>query len=211
VSATAPLDALLAADVERATGGTLLEMFGSTETCIFAHRRTAQEQDWHAYDGLRFTPNASGTLVDAPWFSQPQQLQDILEVPGPGHFRLLGRNSDLVDVAGKRASLAELTARLLAIPGVRDAAVFQPDAAPGGTGLVRRLAALVVAPGLDAARIRAALAHGIDPLFMPRPLLMVAQLPRTPAGKLPRTSLLEALAAHEAAQTAAGGGGPDPA
>jgi acyl-coenzyme A synthetase/AMP-(fatty) acid ligase len=177
-------------------------MFGSTETCIFASRRTAHEQDWHAYDGLRLAPDAQGTLVDAPWFSQPQQLQDILEVPAPGRFRLLGRNSDLVDVAGKRASLAELTARLLAIPGVRDAAVFQPDEAPGSTGLVRRLAALVVAPELDAARIRVALAHGIDPLFMPRPLLLVAQLPRTPAGKLPRTALLEALAAHEAAHEA---------
>ena len=202
VSATAPLDARLAADVERATGGTLLEMFGSTETCIFASRRTAREQDWHAYGGLRLVPNDAGTLVDAPWFSQPQQLQDILEVPAPGRFRLLGRNSDLVDVAGKRASLAELTARLLVIPGVQDAAVFQPDAAPGGTGLVRRLAALVVAPGLRPAQIRAALEHGIDPLFMPRPLLLVAQLPRTPAGKLPRTALLEALAAHEAAHEA---------
>jgi len=30
----------------------------------------------------------------------------------------------------------------------------------------------------------------------------VAQLPRTPAGKLPRTALLEALAAHEAAHEA---------
>ena len=203
VSATAPLDAQLAAEIEHHTGGVLLEMFGSTETCIFAHRRTAHEQDWHAYEGLRFTPDGSGTLVDAPWFAQPQRLQDILEVPAPGRFRLLGRNSDLVDVAGKRASLAELTGRLLAVPGVQDAAVFQPDAVPGRTGLVRRLAALVVAPGLDAARIRVALEHGIDPLFMPRPLLVVAALPRTAAGKLPRTALLAALAAHEAARSAA--------
>ena len=202
VSGTAPLDARLAADVERATGGTLLEMFGATETCIFASRRTAHEQDWHAYEGLRFTPAGAGTQVDAPWFAQPQQLQDILEVPAPGRFRLLGRNSDLVDVAGKRASLAELTARLLAVTGVQDAAVFQPDAVPGSTGLVQRLAALVVAPGLDATRIRAALEHGMDPLFIPRPLLLVSALPRTAAGKLPRAALLEALAAHEAARLA---------
>lgn len=202
ISATAPLDAALAGEVERMTRGTLLEMFGSTETCIFAARRTAREQDWRAYDGLRFTPGESGTLVEAPWFARPQQLQDILDVPAPGRFRLLGRNSDLVDVAGKRASLAELTARMLAIPGVRDAAVFQPDAPAGDTSLVRRLAALVVAPGLDAARIRAALGQGMDPVFMPRPLLLVEALPRTEAGKLPRAALLAALAAHAAARNA---------
>jgi acyl-coenzyme A synthetase/AMP-(fatty) acid ligase len=61
-----------------------------------------------------------------------------------------------------------------------------------------------VAPGLDPARIRAALGHGVDPLFMPRPLLLVAALPRTAAGKLPRAALLEALAAHEATRPGAG-------
>lgn len=197
VSATAPMDAALAAEVERAAGGVLLEMFGSTETCIFAARRTAREADWRLYEGVRLEPSGEGTRVDAPWFAQPQPLQDRVELPAPGRFRLLGRNADMVDVAGKRASLADLTARLLAIPGVVDAAVFQPDA---GTGLVRRLAALVVAPGLGSAQIRAALAHGMDPVFMPRPLLLVDALPRTAAGKLPRAALLEALARHAAAR-----------
>jgi acyl-coenzyme A synthetase/AMP-(fatty) acid ligase len=41
VSATAPLDATLAAQIEEKLGGHLLEMFGSTETCVFARRRTA--------------------------------------------------------------------------------------------------------------------------------------------------------------------------
>jgi acyl-coenzyme A synthetase/AMP-(fatty) acid ligase len=195
VSATAPLDAALAREVEALTGGVLVEMFGSTETCILGSRRTALEADWHTYEGVAFAPDAEGTGVDAPWFDTPQRLQDIVELPAPGRFRLLGRNSDMVDVAGKRASLAELTARVLAIPGVQDAVMFQTDAGPG---LVRRLAALVVAPGLDSAAIRASLAHAIDPAFMPRPLLLLPSLPRTAAGKLPRAALLAALAAHTA-------------
>jgi acyl-coenzyme A synthetase/AMP-(fatty) acid ligase len=192
VSATAPLDAALARAVEALTGGVLVEMFGSTETCILAQRRTAHESDWHAYPGLQFTPDAAGTLVTAPWFSEPQRLQDLMDVPAPGSFRLLGRSSDMVDVAGKRASLAELTARVLAIPGVQDAVVFQPDA---GAGLVRRLAALVVAPGLAAETLRAALRPALDPAFMPRPLLLLPALPRTAAGKLPREALMATLAA----------------
>ena len=42
VSATAPLDPALARLVESRLRAPLLEMFGSTETCVFATRRTAQ-------------------------------------------------------------------------------------------------------------------------------------------------------------------------
>jgi len=43
VSATAPLDRELAAAVEARLGGRLLEMFGSTETCVIATRQTARD------------------------------------------------------------------------------------------------------------------------------------------------------------------------
>ena len=192
VSATAPLDAALAVAVEAATGGVLLEMFGATETCILGTRETARATRWNAYPGVQFTPEGDGTRVEAPWFRAPQQLFDIIETAFDGTFSLTGRSADLIDVAGKRASLADLTQRVLRIPGVIDAAVFQPD---GGPGLVQRVAALVVAPGLTAADVRAALEPAIDPVFLPRPLLVVAALPRTTVGKLPREALTAALAA----------------
>ena len=44
ISATAPLDRALAQAVEAKLGGRLLEIFGSTETCAFASRRTAQDE-----------------------------------------------------------------------------------------------------------------------------------------------------------------------
>ena len=193
VSATAPLDAALAGDVEAATGGALIEMFGATETCILGSRRTAHESAWQPYPGVRLTAEDGGTRVETPWFLTPERLQDVIETDESGRFRLVGRSSDLIDVAGKRASLADLTLRILRIPGVVDAAVFQPEES---RGLVRRVAALVVAPGLSSSAIRAALATAIDPAFMPRPLLLLAALPRTPAGKLPRSALEAALQQH---------------
>ena len=193
VSATAPLDQELARAVEAATGGVLLEMFGSTETCILGSRRTAQESAWRPYPGVRFTVEGDGTRVEAPWFVRPEHLQDVIETDPAGTFALVGRSSDLIDVAGKRASLADLTQRILRIPGVVDAVVFQPEAT---RGLVRRVAALVVGPGHTSLSIRAALEAAIDPAFMPRPLLVVAALPRTESGKLPRTALLAALRRH---------------
>ena len=191
VSATAPLDAALAREVEAATGGVLLEVFGSTETCILGHRRTAQDARWTPYPGVRFTPTGATTQVSAPWFRAPEHLQDAIAVGSDGRFALLGRSSDLIDVAGKRASLADLTQRVLCVPGVIDAVVFQPETT---RGLVRRVAALVVAPGLTPNDVRAGLGPSIDPVFMPRPLCMMVSLPRNAAGKLPRAALESALA-----------------
>jgi acyl-coenzyme A synthetase/AMP-(fatty) acid ligase len=65
---------------------------------------------------------------------------------------------------------------------------------PGNDGEhIARLAALVVAPGLTEAEILTELRRSVDPVFLPRPLVKVDRLPRTEAGKLPRTALLELL------------------
>jgi acyl-coenzyme A synthetase/AMP-(fatty) acid ligase len=103
----------------------------------------------------------------------------------------------MIEVAGKRASLADLTRRLLAIEGVKDAAVFQPDQDVVGT--IYRVAAAVVAPGLNAKHILECLAGSVDPAFLPRPLMLVDALPRNELGKLPRGKLLELLASRSGA------------
>jgi len=199
VSATAPLDRPLAVAAESAFGAVMLEMFGSTETCVIATRRTAQEEAWRLYPGVSLIPEAQGARVEAPWFDEPALLQDIVELEPPDRFFVRGRNVDLIEVAGKRASLADLTRRVLAIAGVRDAVVFQPEgvgigpAAPGSAGLVRRVAAFVVAPDLSAESILGELGRCVDPAFLPRPLVLVPALPRNEVGKLSREAL-DALA-----------------
>jgi len=157
----------------------------------FASRRTAQDELWRLHEGVQLESTADGTLVAAPWNRQRILLQDHVEVRGAREFRVLGRNADLIEVAGKRASLADLTRRVLAIDGVRDAVVFQPGAESVAT--IRRVAALVVAPGLTAAQLHDRLAASVDPAFLPRPLLLVDALPRNELGKLPRAALLAAL------------------
>ncbi len=191
VSATAPLDRELAAAVEARLGGRLLEMFGSTETCVIASRLTASGDAWRAHEGVELHPRADGTLVTAPWFAEPVLLQDIVELQGDGQFIVRGRSADMIEVAGKRASLADLTQRLLAVEGVRDAVLFQPQ--PESVATIRRLAALVVAPGCTAREIRERLSASVDPAFLPRPLRIVDALPRNEVGKLPREQLLAML------------------
>ena len=190
VSATAPLPTELAAAAEARFGCEVREVFGSTETCVIARRRTAREQAWTPYPGVALTPQPDGTLVRARHLAAPVKLADVVELHGDGRFELRGRNADLLEIAGKRASLGDLTRRLQAIPGVRDGVVFQLDEESHG---VRRIAALAVAPGMDAAAILRTLREGVDPVFLPRPLRCVDALPRNDTGKLPRAALLALL------------------
>jgi acyl-coenzyme A synthetase/AMP-(fatty) acid ligase len=197
VSATAPMGSDLAAALEHRFDTALLEMFGSTETCVIASRRTAHEETWRPYQGIRLAQGEESTRVGAPWLEAAVELQDVLRLQHDGSFVVIGRNSDMIEVAGKRASLSDLTRRLLAIPGVSDAVVFQPD--PEVTATARRVAALVVTnSGLTEAEIKAGLAPSVDPVFLPRPLVIVDRLPRNEVGKLPRAQLLAMLEARAA-------------
>ncbi len=187
VSATAPLPQPLAAAAEMQFGCEVRELFGSTETCIIARRRTARESGWTLLPGVRLAPQPDGTLVHAAHLDAPIMLADLVELDGDDRFHLRGRNTDLLEIAGKRASLGDLTRKLLAIPGVIDGVVFQLDDADAAG--VRRIAALVVAPTLAETDIVRALRAAIDPVFLPRPLRRVDALPRNETGKLPRAAL----------------------
>ncbi|HET6631709.1 MAG TPA: AMP-binding protein [Rhodanobacteraceae bacterium] len=190
LSATAPMPVELARAAEARYGAPLLEVFGSTETCVFASRRSARDEPWHLYPGVRLHPQPDGTQIEAPQLATPATLADIVELTDGG-FCLRGRNIDLLEIAGKRASLGDLTRRLLALPGVTDGIMFQLDGADALS--VRRIAALVVAPGRSEAELLEALRRAIDPVFLPRPLRKVDALPRNDTGKLPRAALLALL------------------
>ncbi|MEZ0472587.1 AMP-binding protein [Luteimonas salinilitoris] len=191
VSATAPLPQALAVAAEARFGCEVREVFGSTETCIIARRRTAHEQAWTPLPGVRLHPQPDGTQVEGEHLDAPVVLSDLVELQADGRFLLCGRRSDLLEIAGKRASLGDLTRRLLAIPGVEDGVMLQLDECDAAG--VRRIAALVVAPDLDEAAIQAALRRSVDPVFLPRRLRRVAVLPRNETGKLPRAALLRLL------------------
>lgn len=203
VSATAPLSTQLAREAEERCGGVLLEVYGSTETGQLATRRSSCSPQWLAFEGLRLVERDDGqTWVSGGHVEVPRALNDVLELcelqPPLDHeasaaqrFILHGRSADMVNIAGKRTSLGYLNLQLNAIPGVVDGAFLWPEAdAVDGQGGVKRLAALVVAPELDALSLTAELRQRIDPAFMPRPLHFVEALPRNATGKLPQAAIL---------------------
>jgi acyl-coenzyme A synthetase/AMP-(fatty) acid ligase len=188
VSATAPLDQTLARAVEAKFRAALLEIYGSTETGQIAIRRTADTAAWRLWPDVRLKISNGEVFAHGGHLEQLTAMQDVIELTGGDEFLLHGRSADLVNVAGKRSSFGYLNAQLNAIPGVTDGVFFLRDGATGSTG-VARLGAVVVAPTLSAAALTEHLRQRIDPVFLPRPLIMVERLPRNATGKLPQQEL----------------------
>jgi acyl-coenzyme A synthetase/AMP-(fatty) acid ligase len=195
VSATAPLAQQLAAEAEQRFNTRLLEIYGATETGQIAVRRPTQAAEWHLWPGVTLTVDGEATWAEGGHIEQRTRLYDVLELTGAGRFLLHGRVTDLVNIAGKRSSLAYLNHQLNSIPGVLDGAFFHVEESRASPTGIARVAACVVAPGLDAARVLEALRERIDPVFLPRPLLLVARLPRNSTGKLPQEALRSLAAA----------------
>lgn len=201
LSATAPLSTELAARVEHRLGAEVHEIYGSTESSQLASRRTTDGAPWQLLPGVLLEQD-TGTACAITYASgghvqQRVALSDNIALLPDGRFTLHGRHADMVNIAGKRTSLAYLNHQLCAIDGVHDGAFFQPhdDAAES----VGRLTAFVVAPDLDSRALIASLRRRIDSVFLPRPLIRMDALPRNSTGKLPR-SVLQALVIDKAAR-----------
>lgn len=193
LSATAPLSTELAAQAESRCQAPLLEIYGSTESGQLASRRTTAGAAWQLLAGVRLEQDGEPdgeqdgqTYASGGHVEGRVALSDRLELLADGRFLLHGRHADLINIAGKRTSLAYLNHQIAAIAGVVDAAFFLPDETPDS---VTRLAAFVVAPGLNSRQLLAELRPRLDPIFLPRPLVLVDALPRNSTGKLPRDSL----------------------
>ena len=187
VSATAPLSAELAQEVEERCKAPLIEIYGSTETGQVAARRPTRTDEWQLLQGASLVAEGNEVRACGENIDTPTVLNDIIELIDERRFLLRGRKTDLVNIAGKRHSLASLNHLLNSIPGVVDGVFFMPDDTRADH--VTRLAACVVAPGMDASGVLAALRQHVDPVFLPRPLVLLDRLPRNGTGKLPREAL----------------------
>ena len=190
LSATAPLSAQLAAEAESRCAAPLYEIYGSTESGQLASRRTTAGPTWHLLTDVQLAQADDLTTAFGGHVEGRVGLSDIIEVLDAEHFLLHGRHADVVNIAGKRTSLAYLNHQIAAIPGVIDAAFFLPD--EESMDGITRLAAFVVAPSLSNRQLIGELRQRIDPIFLPRPLVFLDELPRNNTGKLPR-GLLHAL------------------
>ena len=190
VSATAPLASALAEEAEQKTGARLLEIYGSTETGQLATRRTTETSDWTTFDGIVVHQTEARSIASGTQVEGHVPINDVLELKSERVFVLHGRTADMVNVAGKSTTLDYLNHQLLSIGGVEDGAFFVQGASMEGTGNTTRLAAVVVAPTHTVETLQTELRRKIAPAFLPRPLKLVASLPRNGTSKLPREALV---------------------
>jgi len=187
VCATAPLEPALTQEVESKLHTRLYEIYGCSEIGSLAWRCPAMDQDWRFFNCFQPVINDGVVTIEHRELPAAVTLPDLFSEGANGGMQLLGRSTDVVKVGGKRESLAHLNAVLVSMPDVLDGVFYLPeDLGLASTG---RLGALAVAPGIDVRELRSRLAAALDPVFLPRPLHLVPELPRDVSSKLKRESL----------------------
>lgn len=182
LSATMPFDRTLAQALVKNCPCQLIDIYGSSETGMFAQRAPHQNQEWTLLHGATLIQQQEQIFLDSPLLAQPYCLQDNISIQDARHFEVQGRREDMIKIAGKRTSLATLNQALLAIEGVEDGVFYLPEHAS-------RLTAYVVAPHLTIRMLLDALSEKIDSAFLPRPLYKITALPRSGVGKLAQSDL----------------------
>jgi acyl-coenzyme A synthetase/AMP-(fatty) acid ligase len=195
IASTMPLVQTLAQQAEDRVHAPVLEIYGSTETGVVAMRRSARDVDWLAVRDVRIEPVEDGALAFGSHFASPAKLLDQVEPAPNGRFSLLGRQADLIKIAGRRASLAGLNLLLHELPGLDDGVFYMP--ASGSP--TERLVLIYAGAPIDRPAAEQWLRSRLDPAFMPRTIIHVDRLPRSDSGKLPRQALDQLYAAWQAA------------
>lgn len=189
ISATTPLPEAVAKNIEQELGCPVEELYGCTESGSVATRRPLNQPRWQLLPTMALSQRGETTVLSAPHLMGDIELPDRIEISEHG-FELVGRNADMLNVAGKRFSLNELTSLMMQIEGVDDAVAFLPDPRDD----VERPAAVVV--GTATPRyIAQQLAGKIDAAFIPRPIVHVSEIPRNKTGKVVRETLVQVFEA----------------
>jgi O-succinylbenzoic acid--CoA ligase len=133
--------------------------------------------------------------LDAPAFTEDGWLRtgDLGRLDATARLFVVDRRDDLVVAGGENVVPAEVEAVLVSHPAIADAGVAgRPDATWGAVpvaGIVVRPDA--ADPGDDA--LRAWCRERLAPAKVPAAFIRLAQLPRTPSGKLRRRALRDRL------------------
>jgi long-chain acyl-CoA synthetase len=118
-------------------------------------------------------------------------VPDDLLAPHGGGFKIVGRISDVINVAGKKVNPAEVEAYLLRFTGVREAIVF------GRASSLRNeeVAACVVADvDLTEAKLLEFCRSELSPWQVPKRILLVDKIPVNERGKTSRRDLARRFA-----------------
>lgn len=203
ISAGAPLPLPVAQNFREKFGLTIHSFYGSSECGGICYDRAARLVDpgfvGEAMEGVAITLLQDGRIeVRSPaagdgYFPEADASRlrtgrfvpdDLLERSDEG-FRIVGRASDVINVAGKKVNPAEVEAVLLAHGGVRDAVAF----ARASERRNEEVAACVVAPGVAEGELLEFCRQRLSGWQVPKRLFFLARIPTNERGKVSRRAL----------------------
>ena len=210
ISATAPLQIELAQLCETQYSARVMEIFGCTEVGSMACRRTIETEQWTVLEDitLQAINEHNEIQINTARSIKHFPFNDIIELLDEQHFILKGRKEDLINLAGKRTSLAYLNHHLQSYEELTDACFYQ-DALLKKSNKVNaiteyQLVAFVVLKTPAAMnnkhmliKIRHYLQQRIESVFLPKKIFFVDTLPRNTTGKLPQSELKKLLQQQE--------------
>lgn len=214
ISAGAPLSAAVAREYRQKFRQSIHSFYGSSECGGICYDREADDFI-DGFVGSPMTgvsveliePEAASTQIEVRsravadgYFPErnPAKLgggvfrpDDLLERAGAG-FKIAGRVSDLINVAGKKVNPAEVETCLLSIKGVHQAVVFSRPS----TSRNEEIAACVVADrDIDEAELLRSCRTRLNGWKIPRRIFLVPEIPVNERGKTSRRQLAELFAA----------------
>lgn len=222
ISATAPLQSELAQSCESRYSTRVMEIFGCTEVGSTAYRRTIKTDEWTVLKDISLEAIDSkneieldehemihhNVLISTERSIKHFLFNDIIELLDKTHFILKGRKDDLINIAGKRTSLAYLNHHIQSYEEFSDACFAQDDKLNKHHDVIeKRLVAFVVLKTQNEidnkiliTEMRTYLKQRIDSIFLPKKIYFIDKLPRNATGKLPQSELKKLISQQEMKQ-----------
>ncbi len=147
----------------------------------------------------------SAAVADS-YFPEPHEnklgkgifVPDDLLARDDSGFRIVGRISDLINVAGKKVNPEEVEAHLLRFGGVRQAVVFGRPAAAGALRNEEVMACVVVSPQVTESDLLRFCRGALSAWQVPKRIFMVDLIPMNERGKISRRDLAQRFSTADA-------------
>ena len=160
-------------------GWRITDILGSTETGGIASRPSPMNA-WAPLPGVKVSAPTGDMVVESAWCGAGRvELDERIEIKPGGTFHYLGRSTELVKIAGKRAHAHELEATVRTVPGVTDAAVLVHAAAGKEARILLAYCVAQDGPAVGREEITEAIRRQFDAVFVPRTIKIVPGIPRT--------------------------------
>jgi long-chain acyl-CoA synthetase len=211
ISAGAPLPRTVAKKFREKFNLPIHSFYGSSECGgICYDRETTNEVEGFVGQPMAgvgielLNPNASASQIQVHsaavadgYFPEPHEnklgkgifVPDDLLARDDSGFRIVGRISDLINVAGKKVNPEEVEAHLLRFGGVRQAVVFGRPAAAGALRNEEVMACVVVSPHVTESDLLRFCRAALSAWQVPKRIFVVDAIPMNERGKISRRDL----------------------